>query len=56
MFDSVAPWEHSTDILDNCGTYWVLSREIIREPRNPKDAMTLPQWPQWLAAMEEEMR
>ena len=48
-FDSAAPWEHGTDILDSCGAYWALSGEIIREPRNPKDAMTLPQWPQWLA-------
>ena len=55
-FDSAAPWELGTSILDCCAAYWALSGEIIREPRNPKDAMTLPQWPQWLAAMEEEMR
>ena len=54
-FNSAAPWEHGTDILDSCGAYWVLSGEIIRELCNPRDAMTLPQWPQWLAAMEEEM-
>jgi hypothetical protein len=54
-FNSVAPWDLGTSVLDCCGAYWALSGEIIREPQNPKDAMTLPQWPQWLAAMEEEM-
>ena len=29
-FDSAAPWEHGTDILDSCGAYWALSGEIIR--------------------------
>ena len=53
--DSVAPWDLGTGTLDMCGAYWALSGEIIRELWNPKDAMTLPQWPQWLAAMEEEM-
>ena len=38
-----------------CSAYWALLGEIIREPCNPKDAMTLPQWLQWQAAMEEEM-
>ena len=55
-FDSAAPWDLGTSTLDMCSAYWALSVEIIREPRNPKDAMTLPQWQQWLAAMEEEMR
>jgi hypothetical protein len=55
-FDSAALWDLGTGVLDCCGAYWALSGEIIREPRNPKDAKTLPQWPQWLAAMEEEMR
>ena len=44
-FDSAAPWDLGTSTLDTCGAYWALSGEIIREPRNPKDAMTLPQWP-----------
>ena len=55
-FDSAAPWDLGTSVLDCCAAYWALSGEIIREPRNPKDAKTLPQWPQWLSAMEEEMR
>jgi hypothetical protein len=56
VFDSAAPWDLGTGVLDCCGAYWALSGEIIREPRSPKDAMTLPQWPQWLAAMEEMHR
>ena len=55
-FNSAAPWDLGTDTLDMCRAYWALSGEIIRELQNPKDTMTLPQWPQWLAAMEEEMR
>ena len=55
MFDSAAPWDLGTSTSDTCGAYWALLGEIIREPCNPKDAMTLPQWPQWQAAMEEEM-
>ena len=55
-FDSAAPWDLGTSVLDCCSAYWALSGEIIREPRNPKDAKTLPQWPQWLAAMQEEIR
>ena len=54
-FDSAAPWELGSNVFVATGAYWALAGEVIREPRHPADAKNLPQWPQWEAAMQEEM-
>jgi hypothetical protein len=42
--------------MESSGAYWALTGEVIREPHSVEDAKCLPKWPQWQAAMEEEMR
>jgi hypothetical protein len=54
-FDSAAPWELGSNMFVATGAYWALAGEIIRELRHTADAKNVPQWPEWEAAMKEEM-